>query len=99
MKEKIKVLRNFSCNGVKKKVGDILTEDDKDKIGKKFGRELFDQGFFHVLGKEDSKEEEEKEKKRLEEEAELKRLEEEEEAELKKLQEEEKKKNSSNEEK
>ena len=48
MKE-IKVLKNFSCNGLKKKVGQFLSEKDIQVIGEKFGKELRFKDFLQNL--------------------------------------------------
>lgn len=47
MKE-IKVLKNFSCNGLKKKVGQFLSEKDIQVIGEKFGKELRFKDFLQM---------------------------------------------------
>lgn len=52
MSEKIKVLKNFSCNNVRKKIGDYLSDEDKKKIGKSFGEQLFKDDFLQRVGKE-----------------------------------------------
>lgn len=36
----LKALKNFSCNGVKKKAGEMLSDEDKKIIGKEFGEML-----------------------------------------------------------
>lgn len=45
---KIKVLKNFSCNGVKKKIGQFLSKEDKDIIGENFGKELLHKDFLQM---------------------------------------------------
>lgn len=48
---KIKVLKNFSCNGIKKKIGQFLSKEDKDIIGEKFGKELLHNDFLLPEGR------------------------------------------------
>lgn len=45
---KVKVLKNFKCNGVKKSVGEYLSKDDRDKIGEKMGKDLLNKDFLIV---------------------------------------------------
>ena len=66
---KIKVLKNFSCNGVRKKPGQYLSEKDIEVIGEKLGNKLLHDDFLLVTEerkapkKEEPKKEAKKEKK------------------------------------
>lgn len=50
---KIKVLKNFSCNGVRKSVGQFLTEEEAEKIGEEFGNEFIKNDYLMVMEEED----------------------------------------------
>lgn len=41
-----KALKNFSCNKVRKKVGEFLTDEECEKIGSEFGEQLKKDGFI-----------------------------------------------------
>ena len=47
MKE-VKALKNFKCNGVKKKAGQVLSEEEKDKIGDEMGEDLLNKDFIQI---------------------------------------------------
>lgn len=44
----MKAVKNFKCNGVSKKAGELLSKADKDKIGEKMGKELLDNDFIMI---------------------------------------------------
>ena len=44
--KKLKALKNFTCNGVRKKAGEFLSENDKEKIGEKLGQKLINDDFI-----------------------------------------------------
>jgi len=48
----MKVLKNFGCNGIKKKAGQMLSDEDKKIIGKEFGEQLLKDDFIMMSGKE-----------------------------------------------
>lgn len=45
----MKVLKNFSCNGVRKKAGEILSNKEKEIIGEKFGKKLIHDDFLQNI--------------------------------------------------
>ena len=55
----MKVLKNFACNGVKKKVGQILTEEEAEKIGQKFGEQLVKDDFIQLSEEDQDSDEDE----------------------------------------
>ena len=50
---KIKVLKNFSCNGVRKRVGQFLSEEECEIIGDDFGSEFVKNDFLLILEESD----------------------------------------------
>lgn len=44
----IKVLKNFKCNGVKKKIGQFLSKEELKLMGEKLGEELFQRCFLQA---------------------------------------------------
>lgn len=60
---KYRAEKNFSCNGVRKKAGEVLSKEDEGIIGNKFGKELIDNGLIGLNPtKKDEKEKAEKDK-------------------------------------
>ena len=53
----MKVLKNFTCNGVRKKAGQFLSKEDKELIGGKFGEQLMKDDFIQGESKQLSEEE------------------------------------------
>ena len=47
----MKALKNFKCNGVKKKIGELLTSDELVLIGQDFRAKLIEGAFVEVLEK------------------------------------------------
>ena len=45
---KVKALKNFSCNGVRKKIGQFLSEEECEKIGDEFGEDLVKNDFLQI---------------------------------------------------
>lgn len=57
----IKVLRNFKCNGVRKKAGEMLSKDEQEKMGEEFLKEHFKNDFLILNSKKSPFEDEENE--------------------------------------
>ena len=50
---KLKVLRNFKCDGVSKKIGEYLSKEDIKDLGADNGERLLDKGF--LIGEDNEK--------------------------------------------
>ena len=61
---KIKVLKNFKCNGVRGQVGNFLSKEDRDLIGEKNGKDLMNKDFIMMEANEKNDEAPKKEVKK-----------------------------------
>lgn len=52
--KKMKVLKNFKCNGVRKLRDQFISQEEKDKIGEKEGQKLINEDFIQIEGEEKS---------------------------------------------
>ncbi len=60
--KKVKAIKNFSCNGVKKKAGEFLNKEEMQKMGEKHYKSHLDKDLIMVVS-EDKKEEKKQDKK------------------------------------
>lgn len=71
MKKQYKVLKNFKCNGVSKKAGDLLKEDEREKIGSKLGKQLVNDDFLQLESDNSEQDEDEMDEDESEQDEEL----------------------------